>query len=81
MIARYAGRCALTGAPIKPGDQIAWGAQAWGAVLIQPSPRQHDVADHVDEHMPRHGLGRTRAQVHRSATNARYGAGLDHEAE
>ena len=81
MIARYPGRCAATGQPIKPGDQIAWGAQNWGAVLIQPSPRHHDVADDVDSYMPRHGLGRTRAQVHRSATNARYGQGLDHESE
>ena len=81
MIARYPGRCALTGAPIKPGDAIAWSAQAWGAVLVEPSPRHHDVADVVDAHLPRHGLGRTRAQVHRGATNARYGQGLDHEVE
>lgn len=81
MIARYPGRCALTGSPIKPGDLIAWSHQHWGVVLVTPSPRQHDVADGVDRYMPRHGLGRSRAQVHRSATNARYGAGLDHESE
>lgn len=79
MIARYPGRCTRTGQPIKPGDVIAWDPATRTATLAAPA--QPDPADTLDQYMPRHGLGRTRAQVWRSLQNARYGAGLDHETE
>jgi hypothetical protein len=81
MTARYPGTCATSGQPIRPGDLITLDPVTRRASLAAPAAHRVDPADTLDAYMPRHGLGRTRAQVWRQSQNARYGAGLDHESE
>ena len=75
--ARYPGRCARTGQPIKPGDRVEFDPATKATTLVQTV----DPADKLDAYMPIHGRGRSRAAMWRQYTNAAYGRGLDHEVE
>lgn len=76
MQARYPGKCARTGAPIRPGDSIDWDRRTKRAVLIAAaSPGESDCEPAADDDNPAritHDSGRYVSHVFRTSGGTFY---------